>query len=265
MDAPLDAPSSDNADGPSKATATADADAAASEATAAVAVDRDVEHFRLQVVAELIRMHVAAVNKACADPAAGTPTPAVVIDADTIEAHLDLPLQSVAEQAEAADPGELEVHNLRLKPYLKQLNALKAALTAQLRELEESRAFIALGISKEASEAMIKKAYHSKAIKLHPDKPGGDTAKFQQLQASYHEILKKKAEAAELEREDAAEAAAEAGQLTAGCGLRRIRGGIAGRRCGTPARGGAGRRAGRWRWRRSHAHGANTTPRPTCG
>ena len=34
-----------------------------------------------------------------------------------------------------------------------------------------------------------------------PDKPGGDTAKFQQLQASYQEILKKKAEAAATERE----------------------------------------------------------------
>ena len=48
---------------------------------------------------------------------------------------------------------------------------------------------------------MIKKAYHFKAIKLHPDKPGGDTAKFQKLQESYHEILKKKAEAAALDRE----------------------------------------------------------------
>ena len=67
---------------------------------------------------------------------------------------------------EAQDPLELEESNIRLKPYLKQLNALKASLSTQLRELEDSRAFIALGISKEASEAMIKKAYHSKAIKL---------------------------------------------------------------------------------------------------
>jgi hypothetical protein len=33
-----------------------------------------------------------------------------------------------------------------------------------------------------------------------PDKPGGDTAKFQQLQASYNEILKRKAESAEAEK-----------------------------------------------------------------
>ena len=67
---------------------------------------------------------------------------------------------------EAQDPVALEESNIRLKPYLKQLNALKASLSCQLRELEDSRAFISLGISKEATEAMIKKAYHSKAIKL---------------------------------------------------------------------------------------------------
>jgi DnaJ-class molecular chaperone len=53
-----------------------------------------------------------------------------------------------------------------MKPYLRQLTALKANLAVQLRELEDSRAFFALGVSKEASEAMIKKAYHSKAIRL---------------------------------------------------------------------------------------------------
>ena len=67
---------------------------------------------------------------------------------------------------EAQDPVDLEESNVRLKPYLKQLNTLKASLSTQLRELEDSRAFISLGISKEATEAMIKKAYHSKAIKL---------------------------------------------------------------------------------------------------
>jgi DnaJ-class molecular chaperone len=29
------------------------------------------------------------------------------------------------------------------------------------------------GISKDATNAEVKKAYHAKAIKLHPDKPGG--------------------------------------------------------------------------------------------
>ena len=64
------------------------------------------------------------------------------------------------------DTLSLEELNSRMKPYLRQLTALKANLAIQLRELEDSKAFIALGISKEATEAMIRKAYHSKAIKL---------------------------------------------------------------------------------------------------
>ena len=34
-------------------------------------------------------------------------------------------------------------------------------------------------------------------MRLHPDKPGGDTAKFQQLQASYQELLRRRKTAAE--------------------------------------------------------------------
>lgn len=236
-------------------------------------IDKDIELFRLQIVTELIKMHIIANKKlAAAIPLPANPTiyiqdtsknknhsendnssisPSTLastssdreksslysrenlkenktglnissekrkesasssegeenngqqnhIDVDTIEQHLDSTLKSVEEMAEAQDPLALEASNIRLKPYLKQLNALKASLSTQLRELEDSRAFISLGISKEATEAMIKKAYHSKAIKLHPDKPGGNTAKFQQLQASYQEILRKKAEAKATERE----------------------------------------------------------------
>lgn len=46
------------------------------------------------------------------------------------------------------------------------------------------------GIDKNSSEAAIRKAYHKEAVKLHPDKPGGDTKKFQKLQDLYQEGLK---------------------------------------------------------------------------
>lgn len=115
-----------------------------------------------------------------------------IIDTPTLQCQLDKAIEDVIEEAEEMSGESLEAANLLLKPYVRQLSSLKASLTTQLRELEESRAYISLGVHKDASESTIKKAYHAKAIKLHPDKPGGDTAKFQQLQACYQEILSKR-------------------------------------------------------------------------
>lgn len=42
-----------------------------------------------------------------------------------------------------------------------------------------------LNVNKNAGKAEIKRAYKKAASKQHPDKPGGDKAKFQQLQRAY--------------------------------------------------------------------------------
>ncbi len=47
----------------------------------------------------------------------------------------------------------------------------------------------ALGVSKSASDDEIKKAFRKKAIEHHPDKEGGDEAKFQEINEAY-EVLK---------------------------------------------------------------------------
>jgi len=46
-----------------------------------------------------------------------------------------------------------------------------------------------LGVSKDASADEIKKAFRRKAIELHPDKQGGDEAKFKEVNEAY-EVLK---------------------------------------------------------------------------
>jgi curved DNA-binding protein CbpA len=84
---------------------------------------------------------------------------------------------------------DLETINNILKPYLKQLSALKLLLSGQLKYVKESRAYMIFGLDNNATEDMVKKAYRTLAIKYHPDKPGGNTAKFQQLQQHYQEIL----------------------------------------------------------------------------
>lgn len=180
------------------------------------------ETFRLQIMIELIRIHIVSLNKKrlaaeAVASAEDSPYQAKMADTDrkkrsdsitapvpakldmpTIEKHLRTPLKVVFEQAETMSSEELEGTNGLLKPYLKQLSSLKVSLAAELKDLQDSRAFLALGLSAEASDEAIKKAYRMLAIRLHPDKPGGDTARFQQLQDSYHEIMRKrKADSAE--------------------------------------------------------------------
>lgn len=126
--------------------------------------------------------------------------PRMNIDMSVLEEHLSASVESIAEEAKNTPSEVLESVNSVLKPYLKQLSTLKAQLTIQLKELRDSRAYLCLGVTADASDATIKKAYHMLAIKLHPDKPGGDTAKFQQLQDYYQDIMKTR-KAAKTERD----------------------------------------------------------------
>ena len=192
------------------------------------------ETFRLQILTELIRMHIISLYDTKSKATIG-----VIYESDTIvlndsddedsgfrkfkeglkkgearaakngvagaeaallvsaqfsdiESSLNIPLQSILGHAEMMPIDDLEASNALLKPYIKQLAGLKAILASQLRDLEDSKAYLALGITKHASDSAIKKAYHSQAVKLHPDKPGGDTKKFQKLQDLYQEVLRKR-------------------------------------------------------------------------
>ncbi len=83
-----------------------------------------------------------------------------------------------------------------------------------------------IGVSKSEVDshdaAWLKKAYLRRAVQLHPDKPGGDTAQFQALQAAY-EILSHAEKRAAYDRDGWSDelqhewscAASEAGKLTA--------------------------------------------------
>lgn len=63
-----------------------------------------------------------------------------------------------------------------------------------------------LGVGKDASQAEVKKAYRSKAQKLHPDKGDGDKDKFAALQEAYS-VLSKPELRAEYDRTGAKEGA----------------------------------------------------------
>ena len=61
-----------------------------------------------------------------------------------------------------------------------------------LREMSEKRDYYeVLGVGKTASDDEIKKAFRKAAVKHHPDKEGGDEAKFKEVNEAY-EVLKDK-------------------------------------------------------------------------
>lgn len=115
-----------------------------------------------------------------------------VIDVKDVEQHLEMPLQQVVEEAKKLSTEDLDSSNARLKNYVASLSSLKQELAKKLEHIEDTAMYATLGISPDTSEAQLKKAYHAMAIKLHPDRKGGDTQKFQQLQTAYQEIQKKR-------------------------------------------------------------------------
>jgi hypothetical protein len=180
-----------------------------------------LEGYRLQILLELIRVYVkqssaaavaAARAEAGLDPFGSKSPPSeeetkdeseeaetvAVSEADllkhheTLEKHLSLSLEGVAESSDKAEIDEIERDNSVLLSYIRQITAMRGSLETQLKDFESSRAFLSLGLSKDATTEQIRKAYHAKAIKLHPDKKGGNTEKFQKLQVMYQDLVKQR-------------------------------------------------------------------------
>jgi len=171
-------------------------------------VDGREEQMYFKILMELVKQYVKASDLSsmgrkgfsafdvAADADVGDSTSAVpwMLDVNTmqIECELDTPMEQVMAEAEALSHVELNDINIPLKNYITRLSSLKHGLDRTLKEVEESESYLALGVHKNSSDVEIKKAYHRLAVKTHPDKPGGDTAKFQVLQKAYHEIQKKR-------------------------------------------------------------------------
>lgn len=164
---------------------------------------------RVKIITELLRIHIKTTLKRKSSYLSGASSSSRYryweddfdeadegslpdVDLKSLRDFVSTPVQTAQTQALESTQDSLEHTNSLLKPYLRRLSSLKMLLTSQLNELRDNKAFLSLGLSSDASDEDIKKAYRVLAVRLHPDKPGGDTAKFQQLQAAYQEVLKRR-------------------------------------------------------------------------
>jgi len=108
--------------------------------------------------------------------------------------------KDIIEAASMGDLQELKNDTALLSEYKPQVVRMVAQLKEALNEWKLFGAYHILGVRPGISAAKLRRAFHKKALRLHPDK-GGDKAAFQELRQVYGELL------AELEAQEKEEGA----------------------------------------------------------
>jgi len=99
--------------------------------------------------------------------------------------------QSSDTAAASCSQQELEATNRALDEYLLRLMTFKSEIVSDVGRLHENCAYAVLGVTSEASDAEIKRAYRLSAMQCHPDK-GGNKAQFQELASAYEKIMRQR-------------------------------------------------------------------------
>merc|ERR1719310_1956721 len=86
---------------------------------------------------------------------------------------------------------QLEEMNRALDEYILRQMCFKSEIIDEIARLHENCAYAILGVSADATDAEIKKAYRLVAMQCHPDK-GGDKEDFQELNNAYEKIMEQR-------------------------------------------------------------------------
>mmetsp|Transcript_29742 Transcript_29742/g.68474 ORF Transcript_29742/g.68474 Transcript_29742/m.68474 type:complete len:1135 (-) Transcript_29742:119-3523(-) len=166
----------------------------------------------------LILVSFEIVEAFCASCRADSDTP---LDDQTTTSFTDEVLAELlrpgTEPAFCGTPKELEAMNRSLDEYLLRLMSFKSEIVSDVGRLHENCAYAVLGVTAEASDAEIKRAYKLSAMQCHPDK-GGNKEQFQELASAYEKIMRQRFGASGDEPQDAMPAGYQApkGAETAG-------------------------------------------------
>merc|ERR1719414_688426 len=81
--------------------------------------------------------------------------------------------------------------NRALDEYILRQMCFKTEIVDEIARLHEDSAYAILGVSSDATDSEIKRAYRLVAMQCHPDK-GGDKEDFQELTSAYERIMEQR-------------------------------------------------------------------------
>lgn len=91
--------------------------------------------------------------------------------------------------SQSASEGQCRRWNDSISSQILHLCWQKEMLEAELGQLRSHGFYDILGVSPEATDAELARAYKLQALRLHPDRSGGSSEAFQVLQAAYEHLL----------------------------------------------------------------------------
>jgi len=155
-------------------------------------------YLKLQVAMEVIRAFCGEAGPLTPEPAEEISSVPFVLDDLALARELELTPSQAAQEADSLPVQRLEELNRALDEYILRQMCFKSEIVAEIARLHENSAYSILGVSPDASDAEIKKAYRVVAMQCHPDK-GGDKAEFQELHEAYEKIMEQRRSSANLD------------------------------------------------------------------
>lgn len=117
--------------------------------------------------------------------------PGFVLNDVSLVRELQLTAAQAEEEASKIPQEQLEEMNRALDEYILRQMCFKSEIVDEIARLHEDCAYAILGVSSDATDSEIKKAYRLIARECHPDK-GGDKEDFQELNNAYEKIMEQR-------------------------------------------------------------------------
>eukprot|EP00930_Biecheleria_cincta_P082977 TRINITY_DN72616_c0_g1_i1.p1 TRINITY_DN72616_c0_g1~~TRINITY_DN72616_c0_g1_i1.p1 ORF type:complete len:1274 (-),score=294.67 TRINITY_DN72616_c0_g1_i1:108-3929(-) len=114
-----------------------------------------------------------------------------VLDDQALVRELRISAKEAEEEADNLSAQRLEELNRSVDEYILRQMCFKSDIVHEIARLHENSAYSILGVSSDATDAEIKKAYRIVAMQCHPDK-GGDKEEFQELHEAYEKIMEQR-------------------------------------------------------------------------